>query len=53
MQFIELKGKLEAAGIKTDFPIKDQPLEQAASAADGEVYDADLGELENGPHIAR
>jgi hypothetical protein len=36
-QFMELKGKLEAAGIKTDFPIHDgEPASHAPSDDDDE-----------------
>jgi len=47
-QFMELKAKLEAAGIKTDFPIRDQPPAQATPAADGEVFAGNLDEFGNG-----
>jgi hypothetical protein len=46
MQFMKLKGKLEAAGIKTDFPIIDTaPASQVATDDD----DDEVGNIEQTP----
>jgi hypothetical protein len=46
MQFMELKGKLEATGIKTDFPIIDTPPASQAATDDD---DDDVGNIEQTP----
>src|SRR5438128_1560821 len=48
MQFMEMKAKLEAAGVKTDFPVAETP-EELAKMADGRSDDRyEVGSNEEG-----
>ncbi len=50
MQFMEMKAKLEAAGVKTDFPIMDTaPAFQVATNDDDDDVDNDLPEADKLP----